>query len=255
MSTLPERLIRHERALLVVPALVSAACWAWIVVMARDMYGPMTGASAWMTTSVWDAPHLLLLASMWIVMMAAMMLPSIAPVLLLYGGTVRGGESPARAAGQTYALTLGYLTIWAVFSVGATVLQRVLARELLLSSMMVLSSRPASAGLLFVAGAYQLTPWKRACLQTCQSPLTFLMHKWRSGVGGAFRMGIEHGAYCLGCCWALMLLLFVGGVMNLFAIAAIAAFVVAEKLGWLGLQGTRITGACLIAAGAWMALR
>src|SRR5690348_12948486 len=109
VSTLPERLIRHERALLVVPALVAAACWAWIVVMARDMYGPMTGASAWTMTPVWDAPHLVLLGSMWTAMMAAMMLPSIAPVLLLYAGTVRRGGPEARARSQTCALALGYL--------------------------------------------------------------------------------------------------------------------------------------------------
>jgi len=255
MSTLPERLVRYERALLVVPALVSLACWAWIVVMARDMYGPMTGASAWMMTPVWDVPHLLLLGSMWTVMMVAMMLPSIAPVLLLYAAAVRGGGADADARSQTYALALGYLTMWAVFSVGATVLQRVLTRQLLLSNMMVLSSSTAGAVLLFVAGAYQVTPLKRTCLHACQSPLAFLMRRWRSGLTGAFRMGLEHGAYCLGCCWALMLLLFVGGVMNLLVIGVLAAFVVAEKLGWLGPRGARVTGAFLIAIGVWTALR
>jgi len=192
---------------------------------------------------------------MWTVMMAAMMLPSIAPVLLLYAATVRGSEPDARASSPTYALALGYLTMWALFSVGATVLQRVLTRALLLSSMMTLSSRAAAAAVLIGAGAYQLTPLKRSCLLACQSPLTFLMNKWRTGVAGAFRMGVEHGTYCLGCCWALMLLLFVGGVMNILVIAALAAFVLAEKLGWLGPRGARVTGVFLMASGLWIALR
>jgi predicted metal-binding membrane protein len=219
------------------------------------MYGPMTGASAWMMTSVWDVPHLVVLGSMWIAMMAAMMLPSAAPALLLYAAAVRRSEPHARASSQTYALAAGYLTVWALFSIGATVLQRVLTRQLLLSNMMALSSSTAGAVVLFVAGAYQLTPLKRACLHTCQSPLTFLMRKWRTGLAGAFRMGFEHGAYCLGCCWALMLLLFVGGVMNLLVIGALAAFVVAEKLGWLGPEGARVTGGFLIAIGVWIAVR
>lgn len=254
MSTLAERLIRRERALLIATALVSLACWAWIVVMARDMYGPMTGASTWMMTEVWDVPHLLLLTSMWVVMMAAMMLPSATPALLLYAAAVRRSEPHARARSQTYALVLGYLTIWALFSGAATLLQRVLTRQMLLSNMMALSSSTAAAIFLVVAGAYQLTPLKRACLHTCQSPLTFLMRTWRPGMIGAFRMGLEHGVYCLGCCWALMLLLFVGGVMNLLVIGALAAFVVAEKLGWLGTQAARVTGVILMAIGVWIAL-
>src|SRR5207342_892009 len=102
------------------------------------------------------------------------------------------------------------------------------------------------ASLLVVAGLYQFTPLKHVCLQKCQSPLGFLMHHWRAGVGGAFRMGIDHGAYCLGCCWALMLLLFVGGVMNLTVIAALTAFVAFEKLAPIGVQSTRVSGALLI---------
>ena len=163
--------------------------------MARDMYGPMTGASAWMMTREWDARHVFLLWAMWAVMMAGMMLPSAAPLLLLYGAAV-----------------------------------------------------------LLLAGVYQMTPLKSVCLRQCQSPMSFFMHHWRPGVRGAFRMGIDHGAYCLGCCWALMVLLFVGGVMNLAVIAALTVFVGFEKLGPFGVHTARASGALLIGAGVWMLL-
>jgi predicted metal-binding membrane protein len=111
------------------------------------------------------------------------------------------------------------------------------------------------AALLLLAGGYQLTPLKRACLRACQSPLGFLMSRWRAGSAGAFRMGLEHGAYCVGCCWALMLLLFVGGVMNLTVILALTIFVAFEKLAPFGMPTARISGVLLIAAGLWLLVR
>jgi len=221
--------------------LIPLVCWAWIVVMARDMYGPMTGASAWTMTPVWDAPHLLLLWAMWAVMMIAMMLPSAAPLILLAGANSR-----------PLLLALGYVAVWALFSVLATALQWTLAAHVILTPMMAVSSRAAGALLLLVAGVYQLTPLKRACLTTCQSPMAFLTRRWRSGAWGAFRMGLEHGAYCVGCCWALMLLLFAGGVMNLAVIAALTVFVAFEKLAPIGVWGARLSGACLVVFAAWM---
>ncbi len=230
-------------------------CWSWIVVMARDMYGPMTGASAWMMTLEWDARHVLLLWAMWAVMMAGMMLPSASPMVLLYGVAARRRGSGAAAAPQIYALAAGYLAVWALFSVLATAVQRILAMLLLVSPMMTLTSSIAGSTVLVVAGVYQLTPLKRACLHACQSPLSFLIQRWRTGIAGAFRMGLDHGVYCLGCCWALMLLLFVGGVMNLAVIAALTAFVAFEKIGPFGVLGARISGALLIAAAVWMLVR
>jgi predicted metal-binding membrane protein len=215
--------------------LVPLVCWAWIVVLARDMYGPMNGASAWMMTLRWDAPHLFLLWSMWAVMMTGMMLPSGAPVIVLVGG---------RAA---YFVALGYLSAWAVFSAGATLLQWLLMRLLLVTPMMEIASRRGAAVLLLLAGLYQLTPLKHGCLAACQSPMAFLMRRWRSGAAGAFRMGLEHGTFCVGCCWALMLLLFAGGVMNLTVIAALTVFVAFERLTPLGLWGARVSGVVLIA--------
>ena len=235
-------------ALLVIVPMLS---WSWIVSMARDMYGPMTGASAWMMTLHWDARHLLLLWAMWTVMMSGMMLPSASPVILLYGTAARRSAEPT-ATRQTYALAAGYLLAWAAFSLGATALQRLLALLLVVSPMMEAVNPRVSAILLLAAGVYQWTPLKRACLRQCQSPLGFLMGRWRKGSGGALRMGLEHGTFCVGCCWALMLLLFAGGVMNLLVILGLTAFVAFEKLASFGRHGARITGGLMVAGGLWM---
>jgi predicted metal-binding membrane protein len=253
--TILEMALGYERAPVVVLLIVvPVVSWMWMVVMSRDMYGPMTGASAWMMTPHWDVPHLLLLWAMWAVMMTAMMLPSASPMLLTYGVIARRSMHLS-AARQIYALAGGYLLVWAGFSIGATGLQRVLARLLLLSPMMETTSRRAAAALLFIAGLYQLTPLKQTCLRMCQSPLGFLMSRWRTSLSAAFAMGLEHGVYCVGCCWGLMLLLFVGGVMNLIVIAALTAFVAFEKLSPIGVHGARISGVLLIVAGFWMIIR
>jgi predicted metal-binding membrane protein len=252
--TIIEHALQHDRVSAVVLLMVlPAVCWLWIVVMARDMYGPMTGASAWMMTPNWDVPHLLLLWAMWTVMMTGMMLPSASPLVLLYGAIAR--RSAQGTASRIYALAAGYLVVWTVFSLGATALQRGLAALLLVSPMMEITSSRAGAMLLLLAGVYQLTPIKHACLRRCQSPLGFLTSRWRSGSSGAFGMGLEHGVYCVGCCWALMLLLFVGGVMNLTVIVVLTAFVAFEKLVPLGQHGARISGMLLMAVGFWMFLR
>lgn len=227
--------------LIAVLVLVALVCWAWIVALARDMYGPMTGASAWMMTLRWDGPHVFLLWAMWAVMMTGMMLPSAAPTILL----ARGGARP-------YFLAFGYLAVWSAFSVGAVALQWVLGRLLILTPMMETSSRVAGAVLLLIAGIYQWTPLKRACLSTCQAPMAFLTRRWRSGSFGAFRMGAEHGVYCVGCCWALMMLLFAGGVMNLLVIGALTLFVAFEKLIPAGPWSARVSGAVLVALAVWM---
>jgi predicted metal-binding membrane protein len=229
-------------------AAVIVLCWAWIVPMARDMYGAMTGPAAWMMTSTWDGPHVALLWAMWSVMMAGMMLPSAAPMLLLYGGFERrkGGR-----ASRTYILGSGYVLVWLLFSVGATFIQLLLRRAWLLTPMMQLGSPIATAAILLIAGLYQLTGAKTACLQVCRSPLAVLTSHWHSGAIGALGMGLEQGVYCLGCCWALMLLLFVGGVMNLAVIAALTVLVLAEKVAPAGLHVRVVTGVVLIGLGIW----
>jgi predicted metal-binding membrane protein len=252
--TLVEHALRHERATLVVFLVLTLVSWTWIVVMARDMYGPMTGASAWMMTTDWDAPRLLLLWAMWSVMMAAMMLPSAAPLILLYGAAAR--RSHERTARRyTYALAAGYLAAWTAFSLAATALQRALASLLLVTPMMEAGSSRVSATLLVIAGLYQWTPLKYACLRSCQSPLGFLMARWRDGGYGAFRLGLEHGCYCIGCCWALMLLLFAGGVMNMAVIAGLTAWVAFEKLAPFGRRGVQFSAAVMIVAGLWILMR
>ena len=223
--------------------LVPAVCLLWIAILSRDMYGPMNGASAWMMTPRWDLLHFALMWLMWAVMMTGMMLPSAAPMILLVGGP----------AGPIVAL--GYVSVWAAFSVAATALQFALMRLLVLTPMMETTNRAAIAILLGVAGVYQLTPWKQACLTSCQSPMAFLSRRWRSGSFGAFRMGVEHGAYCVGCCWALMLLLFAGGVMNLTVIAALTVFVAFEKLAPMGAWSARVSGILLVGVAAWMTWR
>jgi predicted metal-binding membrane protein len=250
-----EAVLGFDRAAaIVLLVLLSAVCWLWIVVLARDMYGPMDGASAWMMTLHWDLPHLALLWAMWAVMMTAMMLPTALPFILLYGTAARR-SARAGAARDVYALAAGYLAVWSAFSLGATALQRGLAQLLLISPMMEMTSTRAAAAILILAGAYQFTPLKHACLRACQSPMTFLMGRWRGGTSGAFRMGIEHGWMCVGCCWALMLLLFVGGVMNLTVIAALTALVAFEKLAPFGAHSARVSGGLLTAAGVWLLIR
>ena len=253
--TLLESALKHERvvtATLIV--LIPLVCWTWIVLMARDMYGAMLGPSAWMMTADWDVPRLLLLFAMWGVMMTAMMLPSASPLVLLYAGALRA-RGDARGGWKTYALAAGYVLVWALFSVAATALQRMLATALILTPMMEPATNEAAAVLLAVAGLYQLTPLKRACLRVCRSPLSFLMQHWRPGALGAFHLGVRHGIYCLGCCWAMMLLLFAGGVMNLVVIVVLTLWVLAEKMAPFGEHTARASGVALLAVALWAAIR
>ena len=190
------------------------------------------------------------IATMWAAMMIAMMLPSAAPVILLYGKVQR-----TSAGGNVGALTLaflaGYLACWTAFAALAALLQLELQCGALASSMsMALTSKQAAAGLLIAAGVYQLTPLKDACLGRCRSSAQFLSRHYRPGAAGAVRLGLLHGAHCVGCCWLLMALLFVGGVMNLLWIAGLTLLVAAEKLLAKGRALARIAGAAMIAWGA-----
>lgn len=251
-----EKLVRHDRWLVGgALAVATILCWAWIVPMARDMYGAMDGSAAWMMRNTWDLTYWTLLFAMWVVMMAGMMLPSAAPAMLLYGCVVRKSPDAARAPAQVYAFAGGYLLIWTAFSLVATVLQCALAHALLLSPMMESRNPMFGGALLIAAGIYQFTPFKRACLNACRSPAEFLTRHWKNGMAGGFYLGAASGLYCLGCCWALMLLLFVGGVMNLWWIAALTVFVLLEKVAPFGAQGRRLSGIALCAMGTWSLVR
>lgn len=199
----------------------------------------------------WDLGDLGTTAVMWGVMMVAMMLPSATPLLVLFARSQRSRVGPAEGSLRTGLLTAGYLVVWLGWSGLAAALQWVLHALLRLSPGAALTSSLAGGTLLVLAGLYQITPWKHACLTRCQSPLGFMLAHWREGRGGAFRMGSAHGASCVGCCWALMVLLFVGGVMNLAWIAALAVLVLLEKVvpgRWLSYAA----GAALVAWGLYV---
>jgi predicted metal-binding membrane protein len=254
--TAVESLLLRDRLLVgTALAVAIALSWAWIVPMARDMYGSMKGASSWMMTGTWDFTHLFLLFAMWAVMMAGMMLPSAAPALFLYGGVIRRSGDAARAASHVYAFAAGYLLVWTAYSLLATVLQRLLARWLLISPMMDARDARFGGALLIAAGLYQFTPFKRACLASCRHPVEFIVRHWKPGLWGGFYLGTAHGLYCLGCCWALMMLLFVGGVMNLWWIAALTLFVLLEKAAPFGEKGGRYSGLAMGFVGAWIAIK
>ncbi|HTB80224.1 MAG TPA: DUF2182 domain-containing protein [Opitutaceae bacterium] len=201
---------------------VIVLCWVWIVAMARDMYGPMTGASAWMMTNRWDLPHLGLLFVMWVVMMVGMMLPSVAPTVWRVAGSQRP-DAAGRATWAVLAFVVGYVAVWTGFSLLATIAQRLLDRAQILSPMMEVRDARWSAALLVAAGVYQFTPLKRACLQSCRCAQGI-------PVDAGFGSGVRNGLNCLGCCWALMMLLFTGGVMNLWWNLGLTLFVLLEKI-------------------------
>jgi predicted metal-binding membrane protein len=245
---------RRDRTLIATCiVLVCAVAWAYVVHLAgrpSSIHVPAT-AMAGMGMSV-DAPSgvagVLLTFTMWAVMMVAMMGPTAAPVLLLFATShARRGERSVPTVVLLFGV--GYLTIWLGFSVGATLAQWALNQAMLLSAAMVVGS-PYVAGALFIgAGVYQLTPLKNACLEHCQTPMGFLMSHWRDGPGGAFQMGLRHGLYCLGCCWALMALLFAVGVMNLVGVAVLTVFILAERVGQGGAVVARVGGVAMIGGG------
>lgn len=231
---------------------ILALAWGWLVSGAgMDMSAVemtrMAGMDGWlMQPAVWTPAYAALIASMWWVMMVAMMLPGAAPMLLLFA-RINRRDSEARAPfAATATFASGYLLAWAGFSLAATGLQWGLESLRLLSPMLETSNRWLGAAILIAAGAWQLTSLKGRCLQNCRSPLAFLTAHWRAGAGGALHMGIEHGAYCIGCCWFLMTLLFFGGVMNLAWIVGLALLVLVEKLAPLGRAVARVVGVALI---------
>ncbi len=225
---------------------VTLLSWIYISRMALDMYGDMTGPSAWMMQASWTPAYALLSLLMWIVMMAGMMLPSATPAILLYARIARSGEAPRQPLARTVLFASGYLLAWTAFSLLATLLQAWLATRGWIDPMLQSRGPQVGALLLLVAGIYQLTAFKRACLDRCRSPAQFIVQHMRPGLSGALRLGLLHGAYCVGCCAGLMLLLFFGGVMSLLWIAAISLFVLLEKLAPFGAGGGRLSGVLLL---------
>jgi len=202
-----------------------------------------------------EASTVLLLFVMWAVMMVAMMLPSAAPMVLAFIGVNHRRQMAARPLVPVGIFLAGYLAVWTAYSAVATLAQWGLHKAALLSPAMAATSPYLNGGLLIAAGIFQWTPLKRMCLKGCRSPLSFLMSEWRDGKAGAFIMGLRHGSYCVGCCWILMALLFVAGVMNLLWVAVIALFVLAEKTVPRGELLGHVTGVALVAAGVALMAR
>lgn len=233
-ADLTAKVLRHERVVIACTvALLAALGWAYLM---RGMQMPGM------------QPPLTALIAMWWLMMLAMMLPSAAPAILLYA-KVRRSRSGDPVIAQTWVFLAGYIAVWLVFSVAAALMQSAIA-----DSSMRLSGSTATSSLLILAGAYQLSPLKSACLSQCRAPAQFISRHWRSGPDGAVRLGVLHGAYCLGCCWLLMALLFVGGVMNLLWVMGLTVLIAAEKLLPGGRFLQRISGAALILWGLWKLL-
>jgi predicted metal-binding membrane protein len=254
-----ERAVRQDRAAVLVGlAAITLLCWAYLLRMAAMMNAAaadkaMHAAMGMPDMAAWGAAELVMLFLMWAVMMAAMMLPSAAPTILLVAGTYRRRGHGAGVLASAFGS--GYLVAWGAFSAAAALLQVVLHRAALLSSTMAARSAIVGGGILLCAGAYQWVPFKAACLTHCRSPLAFLTAHWREGVAGAFAMGLRHGLYCVGCCWVLMLLLFTAGVMNLLWVGAIAVFVLVEKIARHGPRFGRVAGVLLMVYGAWVLAR
>lgn len=257
-----ERLLRQDNAIVLgsVLLIILAATWYTVagvgmkmsaVEMTR-MAGPVGEPMQMGSATAWSFGYTLLIFLMWWIMMIAMMTPSAAPAVLLFAATKRMGPEKDRAATFSLCFLLGYLVTWGAFSLTATALQWGLEHIGLSSGpMMTIRSGPFAGSVLLAAGFYQFSSLKNACLRYCQSPARFLAGHNRPGPFGALRTGALHGTYCLGCCWALMLLLFVGGIMNLYWIVGIAAYVALEKLlptaRWLA----PVSGVALIGAGLW----
>ncbi len=257
-----EDVLKRDRLVVLASLLLLAAlAWAYLISLAlamNDMAG-MGGAGDMSGMGEiagglkpWTVADGVLMFVMWAIMMLAMMLPSAAPMILIFA-RVNGKQ---RDKGNVYVPTAifsaGYVIVWTLFSLVATAAQWGLQNAALLSPAMVSASVYLGAALFIAAGIYQWTPLKQACLKHCRSPLEFIMHHWRPGRAGALRVGLGHGAFCLGCCWSVMALLFVGGVMNLIWVAVITIFVAAEKMfphgPWIG----RVGGVAMIAAGVYL---
>lgn len=231
---------------------ITLLAWAYLVAQTLepdDWAGSMARIAE---LRAWTTLDALLMFVMWAVMMVGMMLPSAAPVVLLHARVWRSRAKPSAGRPPGGALVTGYLAAWTGFSLLATLAQWWLETAALLSPMME-STSPLLGGIVLVlAGIYQWTPLKRACLSHCRSPIDFLSSHWRDGRRGAFMLGLRYGIYCLGCCWLLMLLLFVIGVMNLALVAALTLFVLLEKTLPRGEWLSRGAGIALVLWGAWL---
>lgn len=263
-SGLLESVLRREREIVLFAlAALTAVAWAYLFWFAGtmnkarhspDIAGMDMPGMAMAAIAPWTAIDFVLMFLMWAVMMVGMMTPSVAPMVLIYAGVARQAEQRGKVFPSTSWFFGGYLTAWVAFAALATSAQWALERLVLLGPMMELSSASIGGAILIAAGFYQWTPIKDTCLAQCQAPLLFIQRHggFRSDSAGAFKLGARHGFYCLGCCWTLMALLFVAGIMNLLWIAALTIIVFLEKLLPYGRVLSRAVGVVLVATGAWI---
>jgi predicted metal-binding membrane protein len=265
-----EIILRRDRIIVAAAlAALTALAWTYVLSLAADMdMGGMEMSGFRMVPAgigimapapaPWQAIEFVYVFAMWVVMMVGMMTPSVAPMILIYARVGRQAAIDNKPfAAATAWFVVGYLLAWTGFSLVATSAQWALERVALLTPMMASASNMLGGVVLIIAGLYQWTPLKEACLFNCQSPLTFILRHggFRSDPAGALALGVRHGIYCIGCCWALMVLLFVGGVMNLFWIAALAILVLLEKVIPSGRIIARLAGVVLMAGGGWMLIQ
>jgi predicted metal-binding membrane protein len=255
-----------KRDLLIVGAalaLVTLAAWSYVSWLARAMMPPASAMQGMDVSSAaapgfapWSLAQIMWAFAMWAVMMIGMMTPSAAPMVLIYAQVARQARTLGRVFAPAGWFAGGYLFVWTLFAALAVLAQAGLEHIALLSPALVSADRRFGGAVLIAAGLYQLTPLKHACLTQCRAPLSFVQRHggFRASAWGSLRLGMVHGLYCIGCCWALMALLFVGGVMNLVWIAAIAGFVLGEKILPVGAVLARVAGAAALAAGIAMTL-
>ena len=250
MDRLGAVLRRDRLIILVALGVITLLAWWYLIGMARQM-GAM-GSMPMPRPNPWAFDLVLPRFIMWVVMMIAMMTPTATPMILTFAGVRRNRLRRQQPYVPVAVFVSGYLAIWAMFAAIATVAQLALHDAALLSPMMASSSSLFAGIVLLLAAAFQFTPMKQACLTRCRGPLDFIMAHWREGWGGAFVMGLEHGLFCTGCCWALMGLLFVLGVMNLVWMAVLTALIALEKFTLHGSHVRRGSGALLAIWGLWM---
>ena len=265
-ATLLEAILRRDRAVLLTAlGALTVLAWIYVVWLAVDMSAPgmdmrdmrmVPAGIGWMepASRPWGVLEALLVFAMWAVMMVGMMTPSAAPMILIYARVRRQAgqrDTPFAAAALVLA---GYLLLWTAFSLAATGAQWALQRAALLSPGMSVAGQRIGAALLILAGLYQWSPIKYRCLAQCRSPLAFIQRRggFRGNASGALQLGLAHGAYCVGCCWTLMGLLFVGGIMNIAWIGALAALALLERAAPRGILIARVAGVVLVAAGLYL---
>jgi predicted metal-binding membrane protein len=267
-DTALEAVLRRDRLVVAgALAIVVALAWAYVIWLAHDMdMGGMDMTGFRMVpaglrimlpaNTPWTAIEFAYVFAMWAVMMVGMMAPSAAPMILMYARVGRQERAEGKPFAATGWFAAGYFLVWSAFSLAATVVQWTFDRTALLDARMASASNVLGGVVLIAAGIYQWTPLKDICLVQCQTPFQFLMRHggFRSDVPGCVLLGVRHGGYCVGCCWVLMALLFVGGVMNVLWIALLALLVLLEKLTPIGRWIARAAGAACVAAGAWMLL-